>query len=181
MAISGGWTPLSGPKVPAEATHPDAVSFPFPALPAPPIPHILDDGFLKPECCGPAAGSCGGGCGSKEAYAVNVATGKVVYRYQIPENSIPLYLTYETDAAGVTSMGSNGWRLNYHRSLKQFPGLRATLTCSDGCIVDYSRPTTSTLDFYPSAGIDSLISADSTNTLANYTETQPGGLQYKRS
>jgi len=53
MAITGGWTPLSGPKVHAEATHPNRMTWAFPTLPAPPIPFTSDDGFMRDECCAP--------------------------------------------------------------------------------------------------------------------------------
>src|SRR5262245_12942905 len=108
MAITGGWTPLSGPKVPAEATHPDRMTWALPRLPGPPIPSTRDDGFTADECCAPL-----GGCGTcGEAMAVNVSSGSLLYRYRIPENTIPLQLSYESDQAGEASLGSKGWVSN---------------------------------------------------------------------
>src|SRR5262245_15528971 len=175
MAIAHGWTPLSGPKVPAEATHPSRLTSPLPQIPKPPIPSTKDDGFSSQECCGPSTGGCGCACGG--SYAVNVASGALLYRYEIPENTIPIYLTYESDIAGVSELGSSGWMANFHRKLNK-SGTVVTVTCSDGCNVGYTRSAANTFMYIPSSGIDNLVQASSLDSNI-YTETLPNGLQYQ--
>jgi hypothetical protein len=104
MAISGGWTCLSGPKVSAEATHPSALTSPLRGIaPGVAIPPATDDGFFRDACCAGVGGGCGG-AGCAEAAAVNVSSGSLLYRYRIPENTIPIEVSYESDGAGVSSL-----------------------------------------------------------------------------
>src|SRR5262245_27161099 len=154
MAITGGWTALSGPKVPAEATKPSALTSPVRRIvPSPPIPSTVDDGFSSQDCCGPSKEGCGNGCA--DMYAVNVSSGALLYRYEIPENCIPLYLTYESDITGSTALGTFGWMANVHRSIQKSSST-VTVTCSDGCAVGYTQSGTSK-KYFPTAGIDNLV------------------------
>lgn len=178
MAITGGWTPLSGPKVPAEATHPSAMTSPLRGIaPAVPIPPTADDGFLRDSCCAPVGGGCGGSACADTA-AVNVSSGALLYRYRIPENTIPIEVSYESDGAGVSSLGT-GWVSTYHRSISRSKtGSVVTVTCGDGCRVGYTQDATATFTYYPSKGFDHLVEQDPASTLS-FTETLPSGLKYK--
>src|SRR2546426_2830324 len=177
MGISGGWTPLAGPKVPAKATRPRALTFPTRGiLPGPPIPATKDDGFTEETCCAPGAGcGCGNG-GCTGALAVNVASGSLLFSYEIPENRIPIRLTYESNQAGVAPLGTYGWTSNLHRSIQK-SGNTVTVKCSDGCTIDYHLSAVAPRTFYPTAGIDNLVEQDSVNTNL-YIETLPSGLQF---
>src|SRR6266540_2136786 len=157
MTITAGWTPLSGPKVPAEATNPNRMTGALLALPAPPIPSMRDDGFMADECCAPLSGC--GTCG--DTMAVNVSSGSLLYRYRIPENTIPIQLSYESDQPGETALGSKGWVSNLHRQIT-VGSVVVTVRCSDGCLVDYNQDPSNTLTFYPSAGMDNLVQKSTT-------------------
>lgn len=165
MAVVAGWSPLSGPKVPAEATHRSSLTSPTRSLgPRVPIPPTRDDGFFQPECCAPSAGSCHGSCADK--LAVNLASGSLLYRYSIPEHTLPIDLWYESDQAGEDALGGRGWRSGFDRKIEQSASV-VTVTCSDGCQVPYTKDG-STGTYYPSPGVDNLLEQDASEHLCLY-------------
>ena len=176
MSINGGWSPLSGPKVPAKAKTPSrTVSWFTGVMPQIPTPPTTDDGFMLGDFgSGGGTGGCGGGAGGcKESLAVNIATGALLHSYSIPENTLPVTLFYESDQGGVSELGENGWRANVHRQLQDNGG-SVTITECDGTQVTYSESGSSGV-YYPDDGGDNLVEEDG----SDFLETLPGGVQYK--
>ncbi len=176
MTSAGGWTPLTGAKVPAEATHPSQMSFPTPKAPKVTIPSTTDDGFMDPFNCGGHCG-CEGNCsssGSRPA-AVNIASGSLLYHYKIPENTIPVEIYYESDQAGILALGTaDGWTTNLHRRIEK-SGTTVTVKTSDGGSVDYEKGTS--VVYYPTAGYDNIV-VESPVIADLFTEILPNGVKF---
>src|SRR6185436_17613497 len=116
---------------------------------------IDSDSTIADTCCSPVLGIYSS-ADCADSYAVNIASGSLLYRYKVPENTIPIQLSYESDQPGFSTIG-NGWRANYHRKITRI-GTVVTVTCGDGCNVPYTQDGTATFTYYPSAGVDNILS-----------------------